>query len=339
MRPCIAALCLSLLAAPGHAQQANDAPIMGSQSSDVNDQSTEEFRSVLVIGDGLAGGLGAGLVRMAEDGSNAEIVNRFQESSGLARPEVYDWTEALPKIMGGKDFTDVVILIGVNDRQPIRAGDARHDFGTPEWAQAYLANAEGLLDVLNLAGVKIHWVALPPMGDAKYDSDMKAVAALQKQAAESKGAAYVDLRKDFSAPDGNYTDTGPDDTGVVRKLRASDGITFYKQGNNRFAQLVLATFAKEREPQAPAVAQPQDAPSAAPEFGMASEDGTISTYRPEAQRVAENAVASPPLSPKAPLSRNDVLAGSAAERLFVKGEADPAPAGRFDDFTFTKPAE
>jgi hypothetical protein len=312
---------------------------MGSQSSEDVDQSAYDIRRVLVIGDGLAGGLGAGLTRLAEAQGDLEIVNRFQESSGLARPEVYDWAEALPKIMAGKDFTDAVILIGVNDRQPIRAGDARYDFGTPEWAQAYRANAERLLEVLNLAGVKIRWVALPPMGDARYDADMQAVAALQRQAAEAKGVAYVDLRRDFSAPDGGYTDTGPDDTGVVRKLRASDGITFYKQGNNRLAQLVLAALDKEQEPPKPAMAQPGTPPSAAPEFGMAGQDGAISIYQPEPQRVAENAIAAPPTSSKAPLSREDVLPGSAAERLFVKGEADTAPAGRFDDFTFTKPAE
>jgi hypothetical protein len=92
-------------------------------------------------------------------------------------------------------------------------------------------------------------------------------------------------------------------------------------------------------PQAPTAAKPSDPSSAAPEFGMAGEDGAALTYQPEAQRVAENAVAAPPASPKAPLSREDVLPGSAAERLFVKGEADPAPPGRFDDYTFTKPAE
>jgi hypothetical protein len=30
--------------------------------------------------------------------------------------------------------------------------------------------------------------------------------------------------------------------------------------------------------------------------------------------------------------------GSGAEKLFILGQAQPAPAGRFDDFSYVKPA-
>ena len=177
---------------------------------------------------------------MAEPEPRFEIVNRFQETSGIARPEVYDWAASLPKIMEGKEFNAVVVLLGANDRQAIREGDFRLVFNTPEWTAAYEARIDELLDVLNAAGMKVFWVAIPPMGDAKYEADMKIVAALQKQEVLSKGQVYVDLRSAFLTPDGEYTDKGPDDTGEVRKLRSRDGVTFFKQGNNRFGQLLLA---------------------------------------------------------------------------------------------------
>jgi uncharacterized protein len=344
MRMRAALLLLALVAAPAFGQQqANELPIMGSQATEETAPPTDEnARRVLVIGDGLAGGLGAGLARMAEAQGGFEIVNRFQESSGLARPEVYDWSESLPKIMEGKSFTDAVILIGTNDRQEIRDGDQRYGFGSPEWIKAYDANAQRLIGALKAQGVRISWVALPPMGDAKYDADMQAVAAIQKKAVETQGGAYVDLRKEFSGPDGSYADTGPDDTGEVRKLRARDGITFFKQGNNRFGQLVLAALTKEAAPPAltlkPAE-EPNSPAQAVPEFGAAQSDGTISTLQPEAQRIAEAAVQAPPATPGAPLSREDLPQGSAAEKLFTDGEADAAPRGRFDDFTYVKPAE
>ena len=46
---------------------------------------------ILVVGDSLAGGLGAGMARVVQDDPRYEIVNRFNELSGLARPEFYDW--------------------------------------------------------------------------------------------------------------------------------------------------------------------------------------------------------------------------------------------------------
>jgi hypothetical protein len=39
------------------------------------------------------------------------------------------------------------------------------------------------------------------------------------------------------------------------------------------------------------------------------------------------------------ISRSDIVPGSEAEKLFILGQAQPAPAGRFDDFSYTKPAE
>jgi hypothetical protein len=336
----IAVAIFGLVLAPlgARAQEVVEVPIMGSQSTETAVQQTiDDTYKILVIGDALAGGLGAGLNRMVEFEPGFEIVNRFQEVSGIARPEVYDWAAKLPNIMENKDFDAVVVLLGANDRQSIRVGDFRYVFNTPDWLNAYKAQTAHLLDVLKASKVKIFWVAIPPMGDALYDADMKILNQLQKQEVEAKGGIFVDLRADFLGPDGNYTDTGKDDTGEVRKLRSRDGVTFFKQGNNRFGQLLLAAIKKNMD-ENPAEGLPNNvvvlpAPSieAVPMFGQDLGDGKIATFlpeklsAPEAARLAVN---------KASISRADITPGSAAEKLFVQGEALPAPAGRFDDFSY-----
>jgi uncharacterized protein len=341
----MAVACLLLNPAPGQGQTVVEVPIMGSQSTETEvqaQQPTEDAYRILVIGDALAGGLGAGLTRMAEPEPGFEIVNRFQEVSGIARPEVYDWAENLPNIMEDKDFKAVVVLLGANDRQSIRSGDFRHVFNTPDWLAAYKAQTDQLLDVLVARNVKIFWVAIPPMGDALYDADMKILAALQKQEVQAKGATYVDLRPAFLASDGTYTDTGEDDTGVVRKLRARDGVTFFKQGNNRFGQLLLAAIKKDMDvkpdqtvPQSATTSPPFDG-EAIPMFGQDVGDGKVATFQPEKASTPE---ASKLAINKSSVSRADISPGSTAEKLFVQGEAAPAPAGRFDDFSYAKPAE
>jgi uncharacterized protein len=325
----------------GQAQSIVTVPTMGSQADDdTTQQPADDAYRILVIGDALAGGLGAGLTRMAEMETGFDIVNRFQEVSGIARPEVYDWAANLPNIMEGKQFNAVVVLLGSNDRQSIRSGDFRYVFNTPDWTKIYKAQTGQLLDVLKAMNVKVFWVAIPPMGDALYDADMKILAALQEQEVKAKGATYIDLRSAFLNPDGTYTDKGPDDTGEVRKLRARDGVTFFKQGNNRFGQLLLAEIKKEKDvkpdvvvPETPVAAVvPTTKPDTIPTFGQDLGDGQVAMFLPENPPA--------PIAPKvaaiaASVSRADVIAGSNAEKLFVKGEAVPAPAGRFDDFSFT----
>jgi uncharacterized protein len=343
----VAALLVFLLGCPlSQAQAVVDEPIMGSQSiEDLIQQSADETYRILVIGDALAGGLGAGLARTAEPDPRFEVVNRFQETSGIARPEVYDWAASLPNIMDGKEFNAVVVLMGINDRQSIRSGEFKHEFNSPEWLAAYRTRTAGLLDVLKSAGVKVFWVAIPPMGDALYERDMQILAALQKQEAMAKGATYVDLRANFLGPGGAYTDTGPDDTGEIRKLRARDGVEFLRQGNTRFGQLLLAEIKREMEAKSlqaslqPTPAAPAVAAEAVPLFGQLTIDGAPATFEPDKIKIAEALRAQAVVASNGKIARTDIVPGSSAERLFVAGEAPPAPAGRFDDFTFVKPAE
>jgi uncharacterized protein len=196
-----------------------------------------------------------------------------------------------------------------------------------------------------LEGVQVFWVAIPPMGDALYDRDMQILAALQKQEATAKGANYIDLRASFLGADGAYTDNGPDDTGEIRKLRARDGVQFMRQGNNRFGQLVLAEIKRELETKS-LQASPQPAPSApaapvdaVPLFGQSTIDGAPATFEPDKIKVAEALRTRAMVASNGKPARGDIVPGSSAERLFMAGEAPPAPAGRFDDFTFAKPAE
>jgi uncharacterized protein len=334
----------SLMAVPAMAQSIVTVPVMGSEASDGTDTPlapTEDTYSILVIGDALAGGLGAGLSRMAELETGFEVVNRFQEISGIARPEVYDWAAGVPNIMEGKQFDAVVVLLGANDRQEIRSGVIRYVFNTPEWIKAYKAQTARLIEVLNANKVKIFWVAIPPMGDALYDADMKTLAGLQKQEVDAGGGTYIDLRSAFLNPDGTYTDKGADDTGEVRKLRARDGVTFFKQGNNRFGQLLLAAIKKEKDtkpnvvvPETPvAAAAPSSTPETVPTFGQDLRDGQIAVFSPEKPPANAIPTTSAVKAEVVSVSRADLIAGSAAEKLFVYGEAKPAPAGRFDDFT------
>lgn len=347
-RLAIASLGLFLGSAPVQAQSFENSPIMGSQSTEEDvQQPVDDTYRILVIGDALAGGLGAGLSRMAEPEPRFEIVNRFQETSGLARPEVYDWVASLPKIMEGKDFKAVVVLLGAYDRQTIREGDFRLVFNTPEWKAAYEARIDELLDILNAAGLKVFWVAIPPMGDAKYEADMKIVVDLQKQEVLSKGHTYVDLRSAFLTPDGEYTDKGPDETGEVSRLRSRDGIAFLRLGNNRFGQLLLAEIKRaigtspiETTPTvSPKIDLPSPAVAIVPLFGQDTSDGTSFTFQPDAKLIAELAkvVAGEIVVPA--ISRADIVPGSEAEKLFILGLAQPAPAGRFDDFSYTKPVQ
>lgn len=344
------AAALLLFGAEARAQDNAAGPTIGSAATEAEAQPADpaETTNILVLGDALGGGLGAGLMRQLQDDPSYEVTLRFNELSGIARPELYDWSETIPKLVEGKSFKAIVILVGENDRQEIHTGNMIYVFGGKEWTAAYTAQLDKVMAALKATGSAVYWVSLPPMADTGYDGAMRQVTALQQQRAVAVGLHFVDIRPAFLDANGAYTDRGPDDTGVVRSLRGRDGVSFYKAGNNRLAQLVLAALkanaaaapqpAKPPQPQpAPAVSavlpvQPEGPTKTAspglPLFGQLAGDGGAATFTidplvfntPPSAIAAVQALAPP---------------GSAAEALLVRGISAAPPAGRADDFTVT----
>lgn len=341
MRGAALGLGFLLLAASAMAQTA-DQPIMGSsgmgETAAPATAGEAEPRQVLVLGDSLGGGLGAGLLRAAETDPGLDVVSRFNEESGLARPEVYDWAATVPKILEGGSFDVIVVMLGANDRQVIRDGEERLAFGSEGWAAAYRKQVDRLLSQLQASGARVIWVSLPPMNEPDYDSAVRAITALQRERVEASGMTFLDIRPQLSGADGGFAETVKDAGGVEVRVRGRDGISFFKAGNNLMAQLVLAAI----ESAAPAAAAsaaavaPEDAGVLhnVPVFGRALPDGGYYTVQPEGVTANAMLLASAGLAPEAALKtlRDASLPGSGAEKLFRLGLPPAAPRGRADDF-------
>ena len=337
-----------VLLVPLHAVAQEAGPLIGGQATEtaeqlVAPQLNDGVNRILVIGDSMAGGLGAGMTRMVAGNDTVQIVNRFNESSGITRPDFYDWAGALPKMMDGKNFTSVVVLIGLNDRQDIRNGSFRYVFNTPDWITAYQNSTDAILTALLAQHVKIFWLGEPPMGDPVYDADMQTVTALQKARVVAKGGNFIDTRAMLLSPEGKYVDVGPDDTGEIRKLRQKDGVTFLKQGNNKFGQLVLAAVTTAIDTEVASVVTPPavvvgpqvaSLPTTGPTFGQDDANG-VAVLHGSADIVASAAISVQVLQSSSGGFQPAV--GTAAERLYRAGEAAVAPVGRFDDFSYVAP--
>jgi hypothetical protein len=302
---------------------------------------------IFVFGDGLAGGLQAGMARLTEQNDRFRVDGRFKEDSGLARPEIYDWNEAIPKIFRSNEIDIVVMFAGMNDVQNIKDQNFRYAFGAPEWTTAYAARLDQLLTTLKQTGAAVYWVGLPPMESEDYDKSIAAIAAVQKQRVEAAGVRYIDIKPAFSDGAGKYVERGPDDTGEVRRLRDRDGIHFMRVGNNKLASLVLAAITKDVEGAPPPTAATPSgdgeaatkAPGSGPSFGQDAAEGVAGVVR--TQPAPGTAAADQPVGPAAPnaevIAKSGFAQGSAAHELFVKGVPPKPVDGRFDDFSYSEP--
>ncbi|MFO1032906.1 MAG: DUF459 domain-containing protein [Hyphomicrobiales bacterium] len=299
------------------------------------------FRFV-VIGDGMAQGLGAGLERLTELDPRFEAVTRINGSSGLARREIYDWPSAAAKILRSSKFDAVFVFMGLNDRQPIKTEAGVVEFGTPEWAAAYKQRIESLLSVVTAAGARTYWITLPQMQDGNIDAQIQQVSALQREEVAAAGATLIDIRPPLSNADGSFMIGDLDANGKLRKLRTKDGIGFSNTGNTVLAGLVfdavkqaehVADLQQSGAPAAEqqvAMAQPVDTSS--PIFGQAGSGDTDVTFAAEALAKEVPQQIAPDVSNAGKLGLK-IARGSLAQRFYRTGLAAGVPYGRFDDFS------
>jgi hypothetical protein len=304
--------------------------------------------SIFIIGDALAGGLWAGTARVGAEFPEFVVNGRFKEDSGLARPEIYDWGKAVPKILERHRIDIAVVLIGSNDGQNMRTPTGRIQFGSPEWVTAYEEALDKLMQAFKQNDVKVYWVGLPPMRADKHNEAVKKIADLQHRRAAANGVKYVDIGPEFSNPDGSFAQSGFGIDGRFMRLRSLDGITFIKSGDDKLAKLVLEAIRADLGLAPPGTAPAVVAESPTPEeesnlplFGQGLADGGARSLRsaelpppqpiPAGGETAELG-GSAGGTDAAAQQDNAPSPGSAAAALFTSGRWPAPKPGRIDDF-------
>ena len=127
------------------------------------------------------------------------------------------------------------MIIGINDRQEIRANGQTYNSLTSGWTEAYQARINEFLSKLRAARKPVIWVGLPPMSKSDYSTAMTQISALHKLAAFSGGAEFLDIYERFLGEDGKYSSYGPDVNGQNARMRKDDGIHFSTAGADKLA--------------------------------------------------------------------------------------------------------
>ena len=190
-------------------------------------------------------GLWGGLYRAFEDDPTLEFIQRANESTGLARPDRYDWDAELDKILKDENYQIAVVMFGGNDMQPIREGKNVFKVGTEEWRQAYGKRVEKFIRKLREANIAVYWAGLPVMRSPGQSSDAEKLNDVFREKAFVNGAKYVDTWDGFVDESGRYSAYGPDMTGQVKRLRANDGVHFTMRGNVKLANFVEKELRKD----------------------------------------------------------------------------------------------
>lgn len=197
-------------------------------------------KRVLIIGDSMMmEGLGPTLHNRLRKRDNLDVHREGKYSSGLSRPDFYNWFENLPLMLETYQPDLLIMSLGANDTQDIVIDKKRYFIDTKEWAEMYLQRAKDFIALADNGKRQIIWVSLPVMGKEPYFTRTKCISKLQEEASKTVANARFINIEHLLTENGKYTTfyTGKNNQSI--RLRSKDLIHVSSEGGEILTDYVL----------------------------------------------------------------------------------------------------
>ena len=195
---------------------------------------------VLIAGDSEAGTFGPYLETILNETGVVRTELDYKVSSGLARPDFFDWPAHLESVIPTAAPDIVVITFGGNDGQGLSDTSGNFLFGQPsgddgaddEWRAEYGRRVAEVMEFLAADGRTLIWVGIPNDDSPDVTARMRVQDEVaREQAAAHPGVVFIDTWKRFSGISGNWAEyvIDPRD-GQGKDVRADDGFHLNQAG-------------------------------------------------------------------------------------------------------------
>lgn len=179
------------------------------------------------------------LAQSVEDGVTGRpeltLATHPQVSSGLTRPDFFDWPAYLTNEVLPTNPEVVVVMFGANDSQGMELEGGAVQPDDQAWQDEYRRRVGVVMDMLRGDGRLVVWVGQPRMRDAGFDARMGVLDEIYaEEAAARPWVRFLDSRPLLS-PDGDGYQASAGDV----SLRQGDGIHLDRGGADVLAAAVL----------------------------------------------------------------------------------------------------
>ena len=201
--------------------------------------------NILVAGDSLSLFLADALRPMLAHRPQTAFASRGKVSSGLARPDFFNWEREMAALVAAHHPDTVVIMIATNDNQTMTRPDgAKVAFGRPAWAAEYGRRIRRLVALARSANpaARVFWLGAPVMGDPKLNADVDAInTVIARELAVLPNCRFIDVSRTLADAAGRYA-PAKDTPNGPRTTRTKDGVHLTPYGARLLAGATLASL-------------------------------------------------------------------------------------------------
>lgn len=202
---------------------------------------------VLVLGGStIHGALGKNIETALTD-AGFTTQRHAKSSSGLARPDFYDWPAAAKDYAQRFSPDAVVVMFGGNDGQGLFMGED----ATPKWIRwddqgweaEYLARVQAFADAVAPNGEQIFWMGMPEMKSNKLDGRMKRMNGIYEAHMSARSSGHYLSTRGLMPGVQGYSEFAKIDGKQVR-VRTEDGVHYSLHGARIVADAIVPAVAK-----------------------------------------------------------------------------------------------
>ncbi|MGI9612990.1 MAG: DUF459 domain-containing protein [Acidimicrobiales bacterium] len=191
-------------------------------------------------GDSLGEYVGNHILAELADEKLASVELDYRISTGLARPDYFDWPARLADAVANDPPPDVLLfMVGGNDNQNMERDGEVLQAGTEAWSAEYEARIMSIVAAVDPAVTQVVWIGLPPMRDStRHELALLKNGAFERVAERFPHMSYVDIEQLFAGPGGSYSPHIAAPDGQLRLARQADGVHITFVGSTWVAAIV-----------------------------------------------------------------------------------------------------
>lgn len=203
-------------------------------------------RILLVGSSSIQFALGRSLERSLEEYEGIEVLRFGRYSTGLARPDYFDWIEKAEELSESFSPDVVIAQVGGNDCQHLsdHQGQLVARFWTHEWDQLFSERLTEFIEIFQSGGAEVVTLGLPIVRESGFSKRASRLNSITESVSSQMGAKFVSLWEMTQSTAGEYR-SELKLNGRTRSLRADDGIHLSLYGSNYVAGLI-SEIMKER---------------------------------------------------------------------------------------------
>ncbi len=171
---------------------------------------SSEVPRILIIGDSiLAGSLGRSLEQVFRRDYGYEVLRQGKVSSGLARPDFYNWEREAQRLVAKFQPHATVVMFGSNDPQGLYMGQNQWiAWRQSGWRQEYTRRINTLCDILAPEGQPVVWIGVPVMRSPTFRARVQHINAIYHNTFSNRSnALFIDIWHALADNQGRYAET------------------------------------------------------------------------------------------------------------------------------------